>query len=134
MTSPCGSAAGRCRDHLGMEGVQRLADHALGRQTASVSVYLAEDAKLIRRLLPHEAANQPDDAESLFLGYAVLMRVKGLGCTAADVHDAWAAWMLGRDPLHPALVPFDSLPPDVQRQDLPFVYAIHAAVRVRAGA
>jgi hypothetical protein len=98
-----------------------------------VSVYLAEDAQLIRRLLPHEA-DQPDDAESLFLGYAVLMRVKGLECTASDVHDAWTAWMLGRNPGHPALVPFDNLPPDVQRRDLPFVYAIHAAVRVRAGA
>jgi hypothetical protein len=97
-------------------------------------MYLAEDAQLIRKLLPHEVASQSDDADALFLGYAVLMRVKGLNCTASDVHDAWAAWMLGRDPDHPALVPFDNLPPNIQRRDLPFVYAIHAAVRVRAGA
>lgn len=98
-----------------------------------MTTYLAEDAERIRRLLPHEA-HPPDDAESLFLGYAVLMRVKGLDCTASDVHDTWAAWMLGHDPHHPALVPFRNLPPDVQRQDLPYVYAIHAAARERADA
>jgi hypothetical protein len=97
-----------------------------------VSVYLAEDADVIRRFLPPEAY-PPEDAEALLLGYAVLMRVKGLECTAADVHDAWAAWMLGRDPQHQSLVPFESLPPDVQKRDLPYVYAIHAAARLRAG-
>jgi hypothetical protein len=96
-----------------------------------VNVYLAEDATLIRSLLPLDA-KPPKDNEALFLGYAVLMRAKGLECTAADVHDSWAAWMLERDPRHRALVPFDELTPDVQNADLPYLYAIHAAARARA--
>lgn len=94
-------------------------------------MYLAEDATLIRSLLPPDA-KPPKDYDALFLGYAVLMRAKGLECTAADVHDSWAAWMLGRDPRHRALVPFGDLPPDVQDEDLPYLYAIHAAARARA--
>lgn len=94
-----------------------------------MSVYLAEDAALIRSLLPPEA-KPPGDDEALFLGYAVLMRAKGLE-SATDVHDTWAAWMLGRDPHHRALVPFGDLPPDVQRADLPYLGAIHAAAQIR---
>jgi hypothetical protein len=96
-----------------------------------VSVYLTQDAALIRSLLPPDA-KPPEDDEALFLGYAVLMRAKGVDCTAADVHDTWAAWMLGRDPQHRALMPFGDLPPDVQQQDLPYLHAVHAAARVRA--
>jgi hypothetical protein len=96
-----------------------------------MSVYLAEDAALIRGLLPPDA-KPPGDDEALFLGYAVLMRAKGLDCTAADVHDTWAAWMLGRDPRHRALLPFGDLPPDLQREDLPYLHAIHSAARERA--
>lgn len=58
-------------------------------------MYLAEDAALIRSLLPPDA-EPPGDDEALFLGYAVFMRAKGLQCTATDVHDTWVAWMLGR--------------------------------------
>lgn len=96
-----------------------------------MSVYLAEDAALIRSLLA-PGARPPEDAEALFLGYAVLMRAKGLACTAADVHDAWSAWQLARDPRHKALVPFGDLPPAVQKEDLPYLDAIHAAARVRS--
>lgn len=95
-----------------------------------MSVYLVQDAALIRGLVPPDA-RPPGDDESLFLGYAVLMRAKGLSCTAADVHDVWAAWMLGRDPRHRALVPFTDLSADVQQQDLPYLHAIHEAARVR---
>jgi hypothetical protein len=95
-----------------------------------MNVYLAEDAALIRSLLPLNA-KPPGDDEALFLGYAVLMRAKGLQCTAADVHDTWAAWMLQRDPRHRWLVPFGDLPPDTQEEDLPYLHAIHEASRVR---
>lgn len=98
-----------------------------------MSVYLAEDAALIRSLLS-AGANPPADADALFLTYAVLMRAKGLACTAADVHDAWSAWQIARDPSHRALVPFDELSLDVQKDDLPYMDAIHAAARARAGA
>lgn len=96
-----------------------------------MTAYLAEDAALIRSLLP-ASANPPQDDDTLFLGYAVLMRAKGLECTAADVHDAWSAWQIARDPHHKALVPFSELSPAVQNEDLPYVDAIHAAARVRA--
>lgn len=96
-----------------------------------MTVYLAEDAALIRSMLPAEA-NPTADTDPLFLTYAVLMRAKGLACTASDVHDAWSAWQLARDPGHRALVPFDELSPAVQNDDLPYMDAIHAAARVRA--
>lgn len=95
-----------------------------------MSVYLAEDAVLIRSLLSAEA-KPPGDDEALFLGYAVLMRAKGMACTAADVHDAWSAWQLARDPNHRALVPFAELTPAAQKEDVPYVDAIHAAARAR---
>ncbi|MEZ0095053.1 hypothetical protein [Streptacidiphilus sp. EB129] len=95
-----------------------------------MNAYLTEDAHLVRSLLP-PTAQPPGDDDALFLGYAVLMRAKGLGTTAEDVHDTWAAWVLGRDPHHPAIVPFDDLPADAQAMDLPYVQAIHAAARQR---
>lgn len=95
-----------------------------------MNAYLNEDAQLIRSLLPL-TAHPPGDDGALFLGYAVLMRAKGLGTTAEDVHDAWAAWMLARDPHHPAIVPFHELSPDAQAMDEPYVQAIHAAAKQR---
>lgn len=88
--------------------------------------YLAMDADLIRSLLPQDA-KPPGDDDALFLGYAVLMRAKGLATTASDVHDTWAAWMLGRNPRHPAIVPFDELPANAQELDAPYLRAIRAA-------
>ena len=93
--------------------------------------YLRADAALIRELLPPQA-RPPAEADGLFLLYAVLMRAKGEQVTAADVHDAWAAWMDNRDPGHTALVPFDELSLATQREDEPYVQAIQAAARVRA--
>ena len=93
--------------------------------------YLRADAALIRGLLPPQA-RPPADADSPFLLYAVLMRAKGEQVTAADVHDAWAAWMDNRDPGHTALVPFEELSLATQREDEPYVQAIQAAARVRA--
>ena len=96
-----------------------------------MNAYLTEDARLIRSLLPPEA-HPPGDDDALFLGYAVLMRTKGLTATAEDVHDTWAAWMLARDPHHAAIVPFDELPPDARAMDEPYVRAIHAVAAQRA--
>ncbi|MEJ8651906.1 hypothetical protein WKI65_28425 [Streptomyces sp. MS1.AVA.3] len=92
--------------------------------------YLRDDARLIRSHLPPHA-RPPQDAEALFLLYAVLMRAKGEHVTEADVHDAWAAWTEMRNPDHAALVPFDALDEATQRQDVPYVEAIRAAAGER---
>jgi hypothetical protein len=77
-------------------------------------------------------AKPPQKSEGLFILYAVLMRAKGESVTAADVHDAWAAWIMSTQAEHKSLVPFESLDPDVQQEDLPYVEAIHRAARRRA--
>lgn len=87
--------------------------------------YLARDARLIRSMLSD--STPPEDADSLFLIYAVLLRAKGADVTASDVHDAWAAWMQARNPDHPALQPFDQLEPATQQEDDAYVQAIRAA-------
>jgi hypothetical protein len=97
-----------------------------------VNSYLADDARLIRSIAELDT-DPPDDSDDLFLIYAVLMRAKGGEVTAADVHDAWVAWMQSRNPDHPALAPFDALEPDTRREDEPYVRAIHAAAAVRRG-
>lgn len=93
--------------------------------------YLDDDAALIRAALASEA-EPPEGSDALFRLYAVLLRVRGEQVTLADVHDAWSAWMLMSEPSHPALVPFEELPPDKQEQDRPYVDAIRAAARRRA--
>ena len=95
-------------------------------------LYLSEDAELIRSMLD-KAVGVPGDSELLFLLYAVLMRAKGVDTTAADVHDAWVAWMQLSDPAHPALVPYDVLDPEIKEQDAPFVQAIRRAARIQGG-
>ncbi|HET9897402.1 MAG TPA: SAM-dependent methyltransferase [Streptosporangiaceae bacterium] len=94
--------------------------------------YLAADAALIRAELPPRLWPAAD-CDALFLVYAVLMRAKGEAVTAADVHDAWAAWTVSTRGEHRCLVPFESLDPDVQDRDTPYVEAIHRAARRRAG-
>ena len=59
--------------------------------------------------------------------YAVLLRAKGAGTQATDVHDAWSAWMIGVDPGHESIRPFDDLDPETRREDSPFLLAIRAA-------
>jgi hypothetical protein len=92
--------------------------------------YLHDDAQLIRSHLPSHA-HPPQDADTLFLIYAVLMRAKGVHVTDVDVHDAWVAWMQTRNPQHPALIPFELLDKPTQSQDLPYVQAIRSAARDR---
>jgi hypothetical protein len=93
--------------------------------------YITDAAALIRENLPADA-RPPQGSDSLFLLYAVLLRSKGEQVTAADVHDAWAAWMELQNPLHPAIAPFDELPAPKQEMDLPYVRAIHAAAVIQA--
>lgn len=88
--------------------------------------YLAVDAARIRAELP-EDSSVPDDAEDLFLIYAVLLRAKGVEVQAEDVHDAWSAWMLGIDPDHESIVPFADLDEATRAEDGPFLLAIRRA-------
>lgn len=88
--------------------------------------YLDDDAELIRSCLPDRDA-VPDNADDLFLLYAVLMRAKGEETEASDVHDAWSAWMARTNPDHESIRPFEQLPASVQSEDTPFLVAIRAA-------
>jgi len=86
--------------------------------------YLTDVAAAIRREVD-PALLPADDTDSLFTIYAVLALAKGTAVTTEDVHNAWAAWMSGRQPDHPSIQPFAALSPAVQREDIPFVEAIH---------
>jgi hypothetical protein len=50
--------------------------------------------------------------------------VKGETTTAADVHDAWAAWKAEREPQNRHIRPFSELDDAVREQDEPFAAAI----------
>jgi hypothetical protein len=91
--------------------------------------YLQQDAERIKRALP-EGTSVPDNANSLFVIYAVLMRAKGPDVTASDVHDAWSAWMMSQDPNHEAIRPYEKLEPETKTQDEPFLLAIKKALSV----
>jgi hypothetical protein len=87
---------------------------------------MASISEAIRAALPPE---HQDGHPAIFMVYALLARVKGLETTAADVHDAWAAWKAITGADHDALVPFDELSEEVQEKDDPFVRAIHEVAR-----
>jgi hypothetical protein len=90
-------------------------------------IYIDELARRIYDHVPGGAV--PDgDTTDLFRAYAVLALAKGEDVTRADVHNAWVAWMLARDPAHASLIPFNELDPAVQAEDSPFVVAIRLAV------
>lgn len=72
-----------------------------------------------------------EDTATLFRLYAVLLMAKGVSVTLEDVHNAWAAWMIDRDPKHESIKPFEELTADVQQQDQPYVDAIHRVARAR---
>lgn len=85
--------------------------------------YLDDLASLVKDALPSQVGI-PEDSDQLFVLYALLVRVRGEATTDRDVHDAWSAWMTTKDPGHEALVPFEQLSPEAQRQDTPFAEAI----------
>lgn len=91
-----------------------------------MTTYLERDADLIRACLPN-GAEAPEGSDELFLMYAVLMRAKGVGTTASDVHDAWSAWMIGVDPGHDSIRPFAELDAKTRGEDGPFLVAIRRA-------
>ena len=87
--------------------------------------YLADIARRIRQELDRsDLPDEPHDA--LLYGYAVLALAVGRRVTLANVHDAWAAWMMTVDPEHDAIVPFAELDPTTAAMDQPFADAIRA--------
>ncbi|WP_445513770.1 RipA family octameric membrane protein [Stenotrophomonas sp. 3(2025)] len=89
-------------------------------------MYLDELASAILARIP-EGRMPHEDTKELLKIYAVLARAKGTDVTCSDVHDAWSAWMSGRDPSHESLVPFEVLPDHVKAEDAIFADAIRAA-------
>lgn len=89
------------------------------------SNYIERIAHRIRDRVPEHLIPE-GETDSLFLIYAVLALAKGRSVTTRDVHNAWAAWMASRHPLHDAIRPFDELSDETQREDEPFVTAIRA--------
>jgi hypothetical protein len=90
-----------------------------------MTAYIAELAEAIRAEVDPSRVPSRREVAALFRIYAVLALAKGVRVSAADVHDAWAAWKFDHDPTHTALVPFDQLAPNVQRLDDTYVQAIH---------
>jgi hypothetical protein len=93
---------------------------------------MSEVAAKIRGALPPEAS-PPDDADDLFVLYALLARTKGAQVTLSDVHDAWAAWIIQRREEHKALIPYESLDEETKAEDAPYLTAIHAVVNAWQG-
>jgi hypothetical protein len=86
--------------------------------------YLEKLAQDIKAAVPADAVPNGDN-DDLFVLYASLLLAKGSSVTAADVHNAWAAWMTARGQGdHQSVVPFEQLSPEVQQEDSPFLTAI----------
>lgn len=87
-----------------------------------------------------KATGEEDDCwpygeEALWLGYAVLVLVKGTVTTSADVHEAWSAWAAVRHSgEHRSLVPFNELTPEIQVYDDLYRDAIRMVAAKRGGA
>lgn len=91
--------------------------------------YLDETARAIRDEVPDELIPDEDDVDQLFRLYALLARAKGEAATNADVHDAWAAWTLGRGDDHESVKPYEDLDSEIKHEDDPFVRAIRKVAR-----
>jgi hypothetical protein len=88
--------------------------------------YLDEIGDRIRSRVPSDGL-PTGDLDALFRLYALLALAKGDAVTAADVHDAWTAWMQQQGIVeHAALQPFEQLDNATRAEDDPFVAAIHA--------
>ena len=81
----------------------------------------------------HPDREASDAERSLFIIYAVVSLVVGGDVTAANVHDAWAAWALERHPSHPSIRPFQGLPEDVRRKGERYADAIRQFSLRRGG-
>lgn len=90
--------------------------------------YIESIAEEIRAEVP--GSDLPDEnSRLLFRIYAVLLLAKLEEVNAADVHNAWVAWMCSIDPDHEALVPFEHLANDVARMDDAYVEAIRVVAQ-----
>jgi len=94
--------------------------------------YLDDLADKIRAAVPRSHLPD-DDTQDLFRMYALLLLAKGEDVDAADVHNAWVAWMASREPEHESLLPFEALSDDVASEDRPYVKAILLVARSSAG-
>jgi len=92
--------------------------------------YLDRLATEIRREVPPDRLPSGDTA-LLFRLYALLALAKGERVTAADVHDAWSAWILETNANHSSLRPYEELDSAAKVQDKPYVEAIHRIARQR---
>lgn len=93
--------------------------------------YIDRIAQQIREHVPRQYLPS-NDADALFRIYAVLLLAKGDLVSAADVHNAWSAWMAGCEADHESLVPLEQLPSEAVEQDVPFVKAIRAVARAQS--
>lgn len=85
--------------------------------------YLDQIAEKIHREVAPDKL--PDEETiALFRLYAVLALAKGVDVTLEDVHNAWSAWMLGKDPDHESIKPFETLSDNVRQEDQPYLKAI----------
>ena len=89
------------------------------------SSYIADIAAEIRSAVPPDSL-PVGETRDLFLIYAVLALAKGVDVDVRDIHNAWAAWMSTKDPQHESIVPYDHLPPDVRREDDPYLAAVRS--------
>src|SRR5438132_7641225 len=89
--------------------------------------YLDEVAEAIRAEL-HEVPSNATPRRLLHI-YAVLLLGKGQSVDAADVHNAWVAWMEETQPDHPSNRPYEELDQATQAADRPFVEAIRRAAK-----
>lgn len=114
-----------------LPGILRAVRHFRKDKGDTELSYLDEIAEKIAGALRED----PGDATppELLRLYALLVLAKGEQTTAADVHNAWAAWMQERQPDHPDIEPFRTLDADTKHADDPFVAAIHTAARSMAG-
>lgn len=87
--------------------------------------YLDEIAAEIQQHVPPDLLPNEDTGE-LFRLYALLVLVKGIAVNAADVHNAWAVWMVDQNPDHQSIKPFEELDATTQAADEPFAQAIRA--------
>ena len=85
--------------------------------------YIDRIAAEIRRTADPNAAASDEDLP-LYRLYAVLLLTKGQEVTAADVHNAWAAWASEHEPNSRNLLPFKELSLRVQLKDEPYAEAI----------
>jgi hypothetical protein len=92
--------------------------------------YIDRIASEIRVQVP--AHELPDaDTDSLFRIYAVLLLAKWEEVSSEDVHNAWVAWMSGKNSAHESLRPFEELSESVAADDGPFVDAIRFVAEER---